>query len=1531
MRAGLRVFMLLACCPCAFALDPSLDINQYAHTAWKIREGFAKGTIKTITQTPDGYLWLGTEFGLYRFDGVRTVLWEPRGSDHLPSSLIRKLLVARDGTLWIGTDRGLASWKDGKLTRYPAVPAQRVDSLLEDREGTVWAGVETIPTWRLCAIQNGRVQCYGGKGGLGLGVGSLYEDRRGNLWAGTGTGLWRWKPGAPKLIPLSGPVSEIHDLIEDDDGELLISTRAGIMRLADGKVTPYPLSYNGPRFNPHWLLRDGNGGLWIGTVDRGLLHVHQGRTDWFSQTDGLSSDAIEDLFEDHEGNVWVGTNNGLDRFRNFPVTMIPVKQGLAYSYVESVLPSTDGSVWLGTRHGLDRWNDGRVTLYRKRNVPVLGTEREIVDSGLPDDFQGSLYEDHRGRIWVFSRTGAAYLEDGRFIPVRGMPGGYAHAIAGDSSGNLWVAQDQALFHLRRGGAIEQIPWASLGLQGLALALAADASQGGVWLGFSQGGVAYLKDGKIRKLYSAADGLSESRISSLQLDQDGTLWVATEAGLRRMKDGRVITLSSQNGLPCDSVHEVVEDNAHSVWLYMACGLVRITRPELDAWVADPERKVQATVFDNSDGLRSTALSGALSPRVGKSSDGRLWYVAEGSVFVIDPLRVDQRPFSFNKLPPPVHIEQVMADGKTYDAPSHLRLPALVRDVWIDYTALSFTAPEKVRFRYKLEGQDPDWKEVVNHRQAQYSNLPPRSYRFRVTASNNSGVWNEQGAVLDFTIAPAYYQTTWFRALCAAAVLALVWLLFRLRIRQVHQQERRFREVIETIPAMAFTARPDGSRTFVNRRWLDYTGLSVEQAAGHGWQAAVHPNDLSRVREKWRVSVATGEPLEYETRLCGAAGEYRWFLTRAVPLRDAQGDIRRWYGVTADIEDRKQAEEARAEIEEQWRAAFVSNPTMYFIVDGEGTIVTVNTFGAEKLGYGVAELLGRPVLDVVSESDREAVQKHAQECFEQPGRMMRWEARNIRKDGAMLWVRETANAVFLKKRPVLLVACEDITEQKRAEEAARRSEEELRDLIENVPAMVFIALPGPSNAFVSRGWREYTGLSAEETEGLGWQGVVHPEDLERHMQRWRVCSASGEPYEDETRFRRAADGEYRWFLVRAAPLRDETGHILKWYGVLTDIEERKRAEEGLQRSEAYLAEAQRLSHTGSFAYNPATRKSPYWSEELFQIFGLEPRCGVPDYEAGRRLVHPDDLDRVSKECLKAFSEKVEFSQEYRVLLHDGAVKQLHVIWHPVLDEDGELVEYVGTAADVTERKRAEEEREKLRQLEAELARMNRQIMLGELASSLAHEINQPIAATITSAHACLRWLTRDPPDLERARAATTRIEKDGIRAAEIIQRLREFCKTGAPPQPELVDINEVVGEMLVLLRDEASGHSISLRTELTPQLPQIVADRVQLQQVLMNLMLNGIEAMRDGAGELTIRSQRTDNGYLLISVSDTGVGLPGEKIDLIFNAFYTTKPQGTGMGLAISRSIIEAHGGRLWATANGERGATFHFTVPAEVHE
>jgi PAS domain S-box-containing protein len=1659
--------ILLGCCACALALDPSLDINQYAHTAWKVGEGFTKGTIKTIAQTPDGYLWLGTEFGLFRFDGVRTFPSEPPGNEHLPSNLIRRLLVARDGTLWIGTHKGLASWKDGKLTLYPEVPGQRVDTLLEDREGTVWAGVETIPTWSLCAIREARAHCYGENGSLGLGVGTLFEDRKGNLWAGTGTGLWRWRPGAPKLIPLSGPASEIHSVVEGDNGALLMATRGGIIQFVDGKAAAYPLPGAGLQFNPFWLLRDRDGGLWIGTIDQGLLHVHQGRTDQFVQPDGLSSNSIEDLFEDREGNVWVGTNNGLDRFRDFSVTTILLKQGLTNAYVESVLPSRDGSVWLGTRNGLDRWKDGRLTLYRKRSTKAPGTVREIIDNGLPDDFQGSLYQDHRGRIWVFSRGGAAYVESDRFIPVRTMSGGYAHAIAEDSAGDLWISQDQGLFHLLRGGAVEQIPWARLGRQGLALALAADPLQGGLWLGFSQGGVAYFKDGQVRASYAAADGLGEGRVNGVQVDRDGTLWAATEGGLSRVKDGRVVTLSSQNGLPCSSVHEVVEDDVHSFWLYMACGLVRIARPELDGWVANPKRTIQATIFDNSDGLRSAALAGALSPRVGKSPDGRLWYVSEGGVFVIDPRRLDRHQFSFNRLPPPVHIEQITADGKTYVASSGLRLPPLVRDLSIGYTALSFVAPEKVRFRYKLEGQDPDWREVVNDREVQYSNLAPGNYRFRVTACNNSGVWNEAGSFLDFSIAPAYYQTTWFRAIVAAALVFLLWGVHRIRLRSIEQRH--------------------------HERELAAEKLQRSEAYLSEAQRVSHTGSFG-----WSIS----------------SGEIYW------------------------------SEE------------------------------TFRIFQYDQMTKPTLELVLQRVHPEDAPSWRQAVERASQDRKD-----LGHEYRLLMPDGSVKYLQVVAHAQRDKSGEIEFVgAVTDVTAAKRAEEKLRQSEGELRKAIETIPVMAFTASPDGRTAFRNRRWREYTGLPAEDTEGFGWQSAIHPEDRERHMEKWHACSARGEPCEDEARFRRAADGDYRWFLFRAVPLRDETGNILKWYGVLIDIEDRKQAEQALKRSEAYLAEAQRLSHTGSFACNPGSRKTLYWSEELFQIFGLDPQRGIPDPSESFRPVHPDDRDRVSESCLQGFREKADFSQDYRLLLHDATIKHLHVIWHPVLDKNGEVGEYVGTAADVTERKQAEEkirqseeelrqlvdvipqqvfvfdtdwnplfanrreleytglttqemqskdavarifhpedlkklevarkrarsdgapiemearirgkdgeyrwflirdnplrdeqgsvlrwygtrtdiedrkqaeeelresetrfrtfvdhaadafflhdqehnvfdvnrqaceylgytreeligmdpldfdsdmdaarlqgirerlaagevltfetrhrrkdgtmfpvevrlrsfwrggrrlhlalvrditdrvqaeeQRDRLRQLEADLAHINRVSMMGELTASIAHEINQPLSGVVSNGGACLRWLAGDPPNLEEARNAAHRIVRDGKRAGDIIARVRALARKADAAAARL-DLNETIREVLALVMDESKRNNVVIRTDFADDLSPVLGDRVQLQQVILNLAMNGIEAMsavEERPRELVITTQDAEPDQVRVTVRDSGSGLDPQSIERLFEPFYTTKREGMGMGLSISRSIIQKHGGRLWAVANDGPGTSFQFTVP-----
>jgi PAS domain S-box-containing protein len=365
------------------------------------------------------------------------------------------------------------------------------------------------------------------------------------------------------------------------------------------------------------------------------------------------------------------------------------------------------------------------------------------------------------------------------------------------------------------------------------------------------------------------------------------------------------------------------------------------------------------------------------------------------------------------------------------------------------------------------------------------------------------------------------------------------------------------------------------------------------------------------------------------------------------------------------------------------------------------------------------------------------------------------------------------------------------------------------------------------------------------------------------------------------------------------------------------------EELRRSERYLAEAQRLTHTGSWAWRVAGGDALHCSVEWYRIYGFDPEEGMSAWEKQLQRLHPEDRAKWQRAVDRAIGEKSDYEVEVRVLLPGGTVKYIHTVGHPVLNASGDVVQFVGTSMDISASKRAEE-------AQADLAHVSRVTTMGELTASLAHEVKQPIAAAATNASTCLRWLESDTPNIEEARAAAMRIVKDAKRAGEIISRIGLFFKKGMSER-ELVDVNELIREMIVILRSEAMRCFISLRTELSGDLPQVMGDRVQLQQVLMNLMINGIEAMKDvdGTRELAIKSQRADNEQVLVSVSDTGVGLPPQQTDQIFNAFFTTKPHGTGMGLRISRSIIESHGGRLWAADNSPRGASFYLTLPAKV--
>jgi PAS domain S-box-containing protein len=431
-------------------------------------------------------------------------------------------------------------------------------------------------------------------------------------------------------------------------------------------------------------------------------------------------------------------------------------------------------------------------------------------------------------------------------------------------------------------------------------------------------------------------------------------------------------------------------------------------------------------------------------------------------------------------------------------------------------------------------------------------------------------------------------------------------------------------------------------------------------------------------------------------------------------------------------------------------------------------------------------------------------------------------------------------------------------------------------------------------------------------------VHPEDRERVHDAMSNAVQEKREYEVEHRMI-LPNGTIKHVHALGHLVLNPSRDVLEVMGSAVDITDRKLAEAALRRSEAYLAQAQQLSHTGSFGWD-VSKDEIYWSAETFRIFEFKP-AGKVTVDLILQRTHPEDRIAVQQLLERIIQQRTTFDFEHRLLMPDGSVKYVHVVGRPSENESGRL-ELVGAVTDVSERKLAEQEREQLR---TDLAHLNRVSMLGELAASVSHELKQPIAASMADAQTCIRWLKRDLPDVNEALGASMRIVKDGIRATEIIDHLRSLYKK-SPPQRELVKVNDIVREMLVLLRAEANRYSIVTNSELAPELPKITADRVQLQQVFMNLMLNAIEAMKDTGGELTIKTELSREGRLLISVRDTGVGLPAEKTKEIFKAFFTTKPEGSGMGLAISRSIVESHGGRLWATPNEGRGASFHFSLP-----
>jgi len=771
LQLGVFLLLWLATLGAAHALDPAKQITQYAHNAWRINDGMLGGAVYDVTQTADGYLWVGTQAGLLRFDGVRFENF-PAPDGHLLATF--RLFVARDGSLWVGTNTGLYREIDGRLTEFPLVNGN-ISGIAQDLNGAIWISRRSInDAGALCKLDGALTHCYGRSDGVPMDLGccdAIATDARGNLWLGASTMLLQWKPTV-RSFPIDGlPTiqSGVLALAPLQDGSMWIAVAVpghgkGLQRFVhDAWVPLMTPGFDSSSLEASALFVDRDQSLWVGTLNTGIYRIRGDTVDHFDSRDGLSGNCVERFYQDREGTLWIATTKGLDSLRDTVVTTFSQREGLSSGLVGSVLASRDGTIWAGTANALNAIHPGG-------RVSIIGPAQ-----GLPGNQVTSFLEDHGGRLWVGVEDGLFVYENQKFRRISrtdGSPTGMVIAITEDIQQNIWIevlGPGKGLIRIHDMRVEEVLPATALPA---ARKISADP-RGGIWLGLKSGDIARYYDGKLEVI--PLEKHPSVPVNQMTANPDGSVMGATGFGLIRFQDGNAHVLNTRNGLPCDGLNGFVTDDSRNLWLSTQCGIVEIAEVDLQRWWKNPQSSITLRTFGTLDG----AFPGRADFNVAaKSPDGRLFFANNFELQMVDPAHL-----ALNTIVPPVHIERVIADRKIYTPQSRLSFPPRTQNLQIDYTALSFAVPQEVRFRYQLQGYEAAWQDAGTRRQAFYTNLRPGKYQFRVLACNNDDVWNKVGATIEFNIEPSWYQTSWFIALSIICGSLIVLLLYRLRMHQM----------------------------------------------------------------------------------------------------------------------------------------------------------------------------------------------------------------------------------------------------------------------------------------------------------------------------------------------------------------------------------------------------------------------------------------------------------------------------------------------------------------------------------------------------------------------------------------------------------------------------------------------------------------------------------------------------------------------------------------------------------------------------
>ena len=1577
------------------SLDPRKTIAQYTLDIWQDEQGLPQSVVQAIVQTPEGYLWLGLEEGLVRFDGVQFTHFHKGNTAAFTYNDVPVLLVDRAGNLWIGTDGGgLLCFKEGKFTVYTTkqgLTGEVIEAIYEDRQGSLWVGTNHgLSQWR-----DGKFTTH-----TSLSqhvVLSLCEDRGGNLWIGTdGGGLHCYKDGRLKTYTTKdGLVNDaVWTIFEDKIGRLWIGTNDGLNYLYQGKFTRYTTQEGLAGDFVRALAEDRAGSVWIGTRGGGINRWRDGRFTAFSTKQGLSNDFVDALYEDHEGSLWIGTyGGGLNRLRDGKFTNYSSSDGLSSNMVWTVYEDKAGNLWFGTDQGLNRFKDGKFTHFTapQNNGPTVIT---------------ALREDRAGNFWIgTAREGLYRVRQNNwtlFTTQNGLASNTVRSVLEDRQGRLWIGSDRGL-NLFQNGTF-QLYTTKDGLSSDQIRYLYEDKAGALWIGTRAGGLNRLQDGQFT-IYTTNDGLASDLIRPIYEDQEGALWIGTNGGgLSRFQDGKFFSYTIKNGLFDDSIFQILEDDRGNFWMSCNKGIFRVNKQELNDFAEGKIKSITAVAFGKADGMKTNECNGGSQPAGWKTRDGKMWFPTIAGVAMIDPANIKTNP-----LLPPVVVERVIVDREPIDLLQKPQLAPGSRNLEFHYTGLSFLAPQKVKFKYQLEGYDNDWIDAGTRRTAFYTNIAPGDYTFRVQACNNDGKWNESGAQMKFSLSPYFYQTGWFFFLGFLALVLTSAGAYRYHVRQIRQREEdaalrranqtlesRVKErtaeleqsqnflnsIIEHLPLMLFIKDAKELRYVrFNRAGEDMIGLTQQEMLGKNDHDFFPPEQADFFTSKDRAVLSSGNTTDIAEEPIQTPRGTRWLFTRKTPVFGADGQPKYLLGLSEDITERKQTETALRESEARYRSVVETATDAIITIDEESRISFVNPAAESIFGYTVAEMLGQSLTMLMPPKLRAVDQASLQRYLATSKKHIPWKDVKLvgrHKSGKEIPVEISFGEFTKAGKRTFTGIIRDVTARQQAEQAVQQSEEQFRQLAENIKSVFRLsAAEGNQLIYVSPAYEEIWGRSGASLyeSPQNWLAAVHSEDLQRVYEAVVIKQASGH-YDEIYRIQRP-DGSVRWIRDRAFPVRDQNGAVYRIAGISEDITALKQAEHEIRRLKAGLekrvlertaelrgantalqreaAERQRAQEQvqdseGRFRQLAENINQVLWVESLDQskllyvspvyekIWGRERASLYEQPHIFLEFVHQQDRELFQAHLSQ--QRKGEFSEmEYRIQRPDGEIRWIRDRSFPIRDASGKAYRSAGISEDVTDRKQMEEQvrrhseeleelvkkrAARIQELERQRAESDKLAAAGRMAARIAHEINNPLAGIQSSFQLLKGALSTTHRYYHYAGIIESEIE----RIANIIRQMYDLYR----PEKESVRpfrIDQTIRDVVALLKAGSHDRGVSIESEANGAAETITLSEGLLRQVLYNLIQNALEA--SPSGSVVKVSAATAPNHLNIAVADQGHGIPAELRSLIFEPFFTTKigenrNSGLGLGLSVTKSIVDAMGGTIAFESQADTGTVFRIELP-----